>query len=168
MIATRSPTGTGWVDSSWATSNAAVRVSVLITPDCANRLATAAPDIGAAFGPGPGVSVACRPDFTAMTGFVLASTRANRANLRGLPNDSRYSSTTSVAVVAVPELQQVVAGHIGPVTGRDERRQTEPAGRGVGQDRDTEHARLAEEADPTRAAGPPGPGWRSSAPTDRC
>ena len=74
-----------------------MRVSVLITPDWANRLATAAPDIGAAFGPGPGVSVACRPDFTAMTGFVRASTRANRANLRGLPNDSRYSSTTSVA-----------------------------------------------------------------------
>jgi hypothetical protein len=96
MTATRSPTGTGWVDSSWATSNAAVRVSVLITPDCANRLATAAPDIGAAFGPGAGVGAACRPDFTAITGFVRASTRASRANLRGLPNDSRYSSTTSV------------------------------------------------------------------------
>src|SRR5664279_2253691 len=97
MTATRSPTGTGWVDSSWATSKASARVSVLITPDCANRLSTAAPDIAGAPGPGIGVKVACRPDFTAITGFVRASTRANRANLRGLPNDSRYSSTTSVA-----------------------------------------------------------------------
>ena len=30
-----------------------------------------------------------------MTGFVRASTRANRANLRGLPNDSRYSKELS-------------------------------------------------------------------------
>ena len=97
MTATRSPTGTGWVDSSWATSKAAVRVSVLITPDCANRLATAASDNGVGVRPrSVGSAVACRPDFTAITGFVLASTRASRANLRGLPNDSRYSSTTSV------------------------------------------------------------------------
>src|SRR5664279_5116959 len=68
MTATRSPTGTGWVDNNWATSNAAVRVSVLITPDCANRLATAAPDIGTEPGRGPGVRVAFRPDFTAITG----------------------------------------------------------------------------------------------------
>src|SRR5664280_654703 len=95
ITATRSPTGTGWVDSSWATSNAAVRVSVLITPDCANRLATAAPDIGTEPGPGPGVRVAFRPDFTAMTGFVLASTRANRATC-GDCRTTPGSSTTSV------------------------------------------------------------------------
>ena len=89
-----------------------------------------------------------RPHFTAMTGLVRASRRASRANLRGLPNDSRYSSTTSVAGVALPVLQQVVARHVGAVAGGDEGRQAQPALGGGGQERDAERAGLAEEADP--------------------
>ncbi len=53
-------------------------------------------------------------------------------------------------VVAVPVLQQVVAGDVGPVTGGDEGGQPQPAVRGVGQDRDTERTGLAEETDATR------------------
>ena len=93
---TRFPAGTGWVDSSWATSNAVVRPGVRITPDCSKSVTTAASDNADELASRPGVTRECRPDFTAMTGLVLASTRASRANFRGLPNDSRYSSTTSV------------------------------------------------------------------------
>ena len=38
-----------------------------------------------------------RPDFTATTGLERLNSRASRANLRGLPNDSRYRSATPVA-----------------------------------------------------------------------
>ena len=38
-----------------------------------------------------------RPDFTATIGFFIATRRAIRLNLRGLPIDSRYSRTTSVS-----------------------------------------------------------------------
>ena len=37
-----------------------------------------------------------RPDFSATIGFVLPMDLESRANLRGLPNDSRYSRITSV------------------------------------------------------------------------
>ena len=37
------------------------------------------------------------PDFTTITGFVRASRRATRVNLRGFPTLSRYSPTASVA-----------------------------------------------------------------------
>ena len=43
---TRLPAGTGWVDNSWATSKAVVSPGVRITPDCSNRVATAASDSG--------------------------------------------------------------------------------------------------------------------------
>src|SRR6185312_324274 len=88
--------GTGWVANSWATSKASDMLAVRITPDCANRVATAVSDITVAFAARPGLTSACRPDFTAITGLVRASARARRVNLRGLPNDSRYSRTTSV------------------------------------------------------------------------
>ncbi len=89
MIATQSPPGSGWVDNSWATSNASVNVGVRITPDCSNNVATAASEMGATFTRNPSGTPACRPDFTAITGFLRASERASLANLRGLPNDSR-------------------------------------------------------------------------------
>ena len=73
-----------------------VRPAVLITPACSNNVATATSDSGDELAASPGVTREWRPDFTAITGLVLASTLASRANFRGLPNDSRYSRTTSV------------------------------------------------------------------------
>src|SRR5699024_11229833 len=37
------------------------------------------------------------PDLTATTGFLAATPRAIRENLRGFPIDSKYSKTTSVS-----------------------------------------------------------------------
>ena len=50
-----------------------------------------------------------RPALTASTGFARATRRATRPNLRGLPNDSRYSATTCGRRVLLPVLQEVVA-----------------------------------------------------------
>ena len=52
------------------------------------------------------------------------------------------------AVVLLPVLQQVVAGHVGAVAGADERRQTQPAVVDLLEDRRAEGAGLAEEAGP--------------------
>src|SRR5699024_2381174 len=53
--------------------------------------------------------------------------------------------------VGVPVLHQVVAGDVGTVTGRDERRQPEPTPRRGGQDRDAQGTGLAEEPHPSGA-----------------
>ena len=96
-MATRGPAGTGWWPAAARRRTARRGCRTRITPDCANsacdRRRRRSGAAAAAAAPGP----ACRPDFTAITGLVRASPRASRANLRGLPNDSRYSSTTSVA-----------------------------------------------------------------------
>ena len=67
-----------------------------ITPACSNSACTAGVVDRRPRGRECGVRSACRPHFTAITGLVRASRRASRANLRGLPKDSRYSRTTSV------------------------------------------------------------------------
>ena len=95
-IATRSPAGNGWFASSIVRSNAWVRVSTRSTPDWANRVSTALADTSAEDATSPGLTRACRPDFSATTGLRRARARASLANLRGLPNDSSQSSTTSV------------------------------------------------------------------------
>ena len=67
-----------------------------------------------------------RPLLTATIGLVRPTRRAIRANLRGFPNDSRYSRITSVSVVGLPVVEQVVAGDVGLVADRHERREPEP------------------------------------------
>ena len=52
-------------------------------------------------------------------------------------------------IVAVPELQQVVAGDVGPVPGGDEGGQAQTAAIGLGEQGYTEGAALAEEPDPS-------------------
>ncbi len=52
-------------------------------------------------------------------------------------------------LVLLPELQQVVAGHVGTVAGADERRQAQPSPIDGLEDRDAERSGLAEEPHPS-------------------
>ena len=120
--------GTGWFASSEATSNSSARVSVRITPACSNSASTVTSEAATSAPVCDDVArapAAERPLLTATIGFVRATRRAIRANLRGLPNDSRYSRITSVLVVGLPVLDQVVAGDVGLVADRDEGGQAE-------------------------------------------
>ena len=91
--ATRSPGGSGWPATSRPTSNSSATVSTRITPELANRAATprASGPMLSASSAGGRTGLA-----TAATGLRRASSRAIRANLRGLPKVSRYSRTASV------------------------------------------------------------------------
>ena len=51
---------------------------------------------------------AVRPAFIATIGFVRATRRATRANLRGLPKDSRYKQHDVGVRILFPVLEQVV------------------------------------------------------------
>ena len=94
------------------------------------------------------ITRACRPDFTAITGFVRASTRASRANLRGLPNDSRYSSTTSVRSSPCQNCSRSLPDTSARLPAETKVDRPSAAVGGVGEDRDAQRAGLAEEADP--------------------
>jgi hypothetical protein len=67
-----------------------------------------------------------RPDFTATIGLEREIRRAMRENLRGFPNDSRYMQDHVGVRVVLPVQQQVVAGDVGLVAHRHERRDPEP------------------------------------------
>ena len=89
-MATRSPAGSGWWTTSWATSKSWWTFSTRMTPAC---LSIAENTSGRALvrrtrWPG-GTPKRETPDFTTMTGLMRARLRAIRENLRGLPIDSR-------------------------------------------------------------------------------
>ena len=97
-IATVRPARTGWVASSAMVSVSSPKLFVAITPACSNSasrltsgVATAAVCEAAACWP-----TAERPACTVSTGIFAPTRRAVRANLRGLPNDSRYSTASLV------------------------------------------------------------------------
>ena len=79
-MATVRPAGTGWVASSAAASISSPKPRVVMTPACSNSASW------------KGVS----SDSTVRTGMAQLTRRAVRANLRGLPNDSRYSTPSLV------------------------------------------------------------------------
>ncbi len=81
---TRRPWGSGWSVSSCPASNSCARVSTRTTPADRKSASTA-------------TSRAPRPLLSATTGLLRPTTRAMRANLRGLPKPCRCMSTTSVA-----------------------------------------------------------------------
>lgn len=84
-IPIRSPAGNGWLASKTPTSNSSATVSTRITPDWANSAV-----IPAASGPATSRVASVRAgEASATIGFVRPIRRANRANLRGFPNDSR-------------------------------------------------------------------------------
>jgi len=91
MMLTRLPAGTGCSASSTAASSSSPKLVVAMTPACSNSAcrvisgATAAAVCEAA-ARWPGAD---RPACTVSTGMVALTRAALRANLRGLPNDSR-------------------------------------------------------------------------------
>ncbi len=89
--ATRRPRGNGWRESSTATSASSSSESARITPACWNSASTAVvePASAAVCEPAARWPAVVRPPFIARIGFFRATRRATRANLRGLPNDSR-------------------------------------------------------------------------------
>jgi hypothetical protein len=98
-IPTRRPLGAGWLASRAATSNSSARVSVRITPAWRNSASTVTSEAASSAPVWEELArtpAAERPLLTASTGLARATRRAIRANLRGLPNDSRYSSTSPV------------------------------------------------------------------------
>ncbi len=90
--ATRSPGGSGWRASSSPVSYRSVMVSTRSTPACWNSASAVASRRPLAAGwtawPGGRLPV-CRAPLTTTTGLLVASRRAIRVNLRGLPKDSR-------------------------------------------------------------------------------
>ena len=122
---TRRPAGRGWSASSRPDVE---QLGHGVHPDHPGVREQARPTAverpGLDAGPAAGGRARPRPPRSACPG---PARRAIRANLRGLPNVSRYSRTTSVARVVAPVLQQVVAGDVGPVAGRDEGGQAQPA-----------------------------------------
>ena len=97
-IAIVRPAGTGWLASSAVVSTRSPKPCVVMTPACSNRasrltsgVATAAVCEAAARWP-----ASDRPASTARTGMLAPTRRAVRANLRGLPNDSMYSTASLV------------------------------------------------------------------------
>ena len=91
--ATRSPRGSGWRASSPATSNISPTVSARSTPACANNASTVT-SVAASSAPmcddaARRPAAAARALLTATIGLAVVIRRAIRANLRGLPNDSR-------------------------------------------------------------------------------
>ncbi len=103
-------------------------------------LATSAPVCA----PAARAPAAPRALFTATIGVERERRRATRANVRGFPKDSRYSSTTPVAGSVLPEAQEVVAGQVGLVADRDEGREADPELARVLQQRDPQAAALRE------------------------
>ena len=93
------PVGNGWQASTVAAPSRSVRLSTAITPAWRNSASrvTAGVAVAAVCEAAARRATSDVPDRTASTGLVRPSRRAIRANLRGLPNDSRYSTATRVA-----------------------------------------------------------------------
>ncbi len=96
--ATRRPFGSGWADSSAATSTSSSSDPARITPAWWKSASTAAsePARAAVCELAARCPVAVVPLFSASTGLLRATRRARRPKRRGFPNDSTYMSTTSV------------------------------------------------------------------------
>ena len=95
--ATRRPVGRGWAASSWATSSSWCWLSTRTTPDWRSISSRARRGTRVRRTACPtGTTCPDRPAVTTTTGMLAASLRATRANLRGLPIDSRYSPATEV------------------------------------------------------------------------
>ncbi len=92
MIATRSPRGIGCAVSRAATPKRSWSVSARITPACSNSASTVTSEadrsapVCVLTALAPALE---RPLLTASSGLRRANRGAMRANLRGLPNDSR-------------------------------------------------------------------------------
>ena len=162
--ATRSPWPSGWDPTTWATSKSSSMVSTRITPVWRNRAATVSSELASAAVCEEAARrpTALRPAFTATTGLDRLNWRASRANLRGLPNDSRYSRPTPVASSSAHHDKEVVAAHVGLVAHRDEAREPDAPLFRLGQDGDAEAAGLGGKPEARRPSACPWQRWRSS------
>jgi hypothetical protein len=92
MIPTRGPAGSGWSASREATSRNSDTVSVRITPAWAKSASTVTSESASSAPVCEEVArdpAGVRPLLTTTIGLLRATRRAMRANLRGLPKDSR-------------------------------------------------------------------------------
>ena len=89
--ATRRPAGSGAASKMAETSRSSSRRSTLMTPALCSRAATVTSGVAAAAvcERAPRAPADVRPAFSATIGLVAPTRRAIRANLRGLPSDSR-------------------------------------------------------------------------------
>jgi hypothetical protein len=98
-IATRPPAGTGWPASRAAASISSPISRVAMMPACPNSGPRVTMGVAAAAVCEAAARCAAseRPASTVRTGMLAPTRRAVRPNLRGLPNDSRYSTASVVA-----------------------------------------------------------------------
>ena len=96
--ATLRPCGSGWLDSSVATSISSSREVARMTPAWWNSASTAAsePASAAVWDFAARWPIVVVPLFSARIGLRRATLRASWPNRRGLPNDSRYRRMTCV------------------------------------------------------------------------
>ena len=106
--------------------------------------------------------IAAAPVRTATIGRVRPTRRAMRANLRGLPKRSVYIAITRVVLVVLPELEEVVAGHVALVAERHEPRDAHRQLGGELQQRRAERCPTASRSRRRRRADRPGRARRGS------
>ena len=128
------PRSSGCVASTRAVSSIAVTLGTSMSPECWYS----APPEGA---------MAAAPVRTATIGRRSETRRAMRAKRWVLPRVSLYMRDDVGRVVVVPELQEVVARHVGAVAERHEPRQAHVEALGEPQERGAERARLHHDGD---------------------
>ena len=149
--ATPAPLGSGWADTICATSMSCSMVSTRITPAwriMASRAPAGACVVRTAW---PGGS--CSPmdlDLATMTGLMRASRRAMPGELARVADRLQVQAHGGGVGVVLPELHHVVAGDIGPVSGREEGGDAE---RGAGWTRHSSATPIA--ADWLKSPSPP-------------
>ncbi len=137
-----------------AASSRSSRPSQRITPALANSASTVLSDAAIS---APVCELAARapadvrPALTASTGLARATRRATRPNLRGLPNDSRYSATTCVAGSCSQYWSRSLLDRSALSPSETNARQPDPAARDAVDRGRAERAALGHEAD--RAGG---------------
>ena len=121
-----------------------------MTPACRNIASTAACGARVCSTLCPtGTPCVVRPDFTATTGLRTTDPACDAGELARVTDRLQVEQHDLGRLVLLPVLEQVVAGDVGAVSGRHERRQAQAATLDVLQDRHAERAGLAEEPDPT-------------------
>ena len=118
--------------------------------------------------PGPGRRARAGRSSPRRSAWCGRRVRASRANLRGLPKLSRYSSTTSVAGSVSQYCSRSLPETSARLPAETKVDSPRPRPRRPLEHRDAERAGLAEEADPAAAGDQRREAWRSAAPSGRC
>ena len=156
ITATRSPTGSGWLASSWPASSSSARVSARITPASSKRASVgASPAARAAVcDAAPRRPAPLRPDLQGHHRHLAGDHPRQAAEAARVAEALQVQQHRLGLRVGGPPGEQVVARDIGPVAEADRRGQRQAALGAPGHRRDPDPAALAGE--PERA----GPGDR--------